>query len=77
MIVRVHPKIQVTTSQFFFQTSPGVSKEKFWEGVRAFFENFDQMTKAGFYAYTNVRRYSPLYGNSSYSLACEPMVSGE
>jgi hypothetical protein len=33
------------------------------------------MTKAGFYVYTIIRCDSPFYGNSSYSLACEPMVS--
>jgi hypothetical protein len=74
VVVRLLPKVQVTSSQISFQTSANVSTETFWKGVRAYFENFDQMTQAGFYAYTNIRRNSPFYDNSSYSLASEPMV---
>ena len=73
--MRLLPKVQVTTSQISFQTSASVNSETFWKGVRAYFDNFEQMTQAGLYAYTGIRRDSPFYDNSSYSLAIEPMVS--
>ncbi|RDA92316.1 hypothetical protein CP533_3265 [Ophiocordyceps camponoti-saundersi (nom. inval.)] len=67
--------VHTTTLQLSFQTSAGVGDETFWQGVRAYFANFDRMTRAGIYAYTNLRRNSPLFQNASYSLALEPIVA--
>ncbi|KAL5351405.1 hypothetical protein ACLOAV_003264 [Pseudogymnoascus australis] len=75
VVVRLHPKVQVTTSRITFQTSHSVSNETFWKGVKAYFEYFDRLTQAGVYAPVNIRRNSPYYNDSSYSLGTEPMVS--
>ena len=37
-VVKVHPKVSVTTSVFNFTTSATVSNETFWEGVKAFWD---------------------------------------
>ncbi|KAL6699316.1 hypothetical protein J3F84DRAFT_393583 [Trichoderma pleuroticola] len=75
VVVRLHPKLEVTTSQISFQTSDSVNNETFWLGVRAYFEHFDPMTKAGFYGLTGIRRNSEWYNNSAYSLGVEPMFA--
>lgn len=51
LIVKLHPKMPVTTSRFTFTTSAEVSTETFWAGVRAFYDNFVPWTDAGVYAY--------------------------
>ncbi|KAL7952396.1 hypothetical protein V8C34DRAFT_310046 [Trichoderma compactum] len=75
VVVRLHPKLEVTTSQISFQTSDSVNNETFWLGVRAYFEHFDPMTKAGFYGLAGIRRNSEWYNNSAYSLGVEPMFA--
>lgn len=48
IIIRVHPVVFGTVSTFAFGTSSSnVSADVFWEGVRAFFENFIPYTDAG------------------------------
>jgi hypothetical protein len=49
--IRVHPKVPIVTSTFSFTTSPTVSKETFWEGVRAYFSEFIRYTDAHTYSY--------------------------
>ena len=51
VIVKCYPVIPVVTSSFTFSTSPTVSTEAFWAGVRAFFDNFITYTNAGGYSY--------------------------
>ncbi|GAB0138996.1 hypothetical protein EsDP_00007215 [Epichloe bromicola] len=75
VVTRLLPKVQATTLQMSFKTSANVSAETFWEGTRAYVQNLDRMTQAGLYAYTNLRRDSPMYDNASYSLAAEPLVA--
>ncbi|RYP69723.1 hypothetical protein DL771_005925 [Monosporascus sp. 5C6A] len=50
-IVRVHPKLPVTTSFFSFGTSSDVSGDVFFEGLRAYFEHFIPFTDAHTYGY--------------------------
>jgi hypothetical protein len=53
IIIRVHPKIPVTTSIFSFQSGgpANVSKEAFWLGVRRYFESHIAYTDAGTYSF--------------------------
>ncbi|RYP49501.1 hypothetical protein DL768_004804 [Monosporascus sp. mg162] len=50
-IVRVQPKLPVTTSFFSFGTSSNVSTDVFFEGLRAYFEHFIPFTDAHTYGY--------------------------
>ena len=51
IIIRVHPKLPVVTSVFSFGTSPSVSADVFWEGLRSFFQLFIPFTDAGTYSW--------------------------
>ena len=51
VIIRVHPKVPVTTSVFSFSTSDQVSAKAFWEGIRAYYEMFIPFTDAGTYSW--------------------------
>lgn len=51
VIIRVHPKMPITTSVFSFSTSETVTKEVFWQGLRKFFELFIPFTDAHTYSY--------------------------
>ncbi|KJZ77716.1 hypothetical protein HIM_02893 [Hirsutella minnesotensis 3608] len=75
VVVRLHPKLQTTTSRISFKTSDNVSSAMFWQGVRAYFESFERMTSAGIYAFTNIRRNSSFYEGASYSLGIEPIMA--
>ncbi|PHH65675.1 hypothetical protein CDD81_1761 [Ophiocordyceps australis] len=75
VVVRLLPRIPTTTLQLSIGTSARVSHETFWQGVRAVFDNFDQMTQAGIYAFMNLRRTSSPGEKASYSLAFEPIVA--
>ncbi|RYP80263.1 hypothetical protein DL769_002565 [Monosporascus sp. CRB-8-3] len=50
-IVRVQPKLPVTTSFFSFGTSGNVSTDVFFEGLRAYFKHFIPFTDAHTYGY--------------------------
>lgn len=49
-IVRVHPPVPVTTSVFSFETSPNVTADAFFAGLRAYFERFVEFTDAQYVA---------------------------
>ncbi|KAK4219348.1 FAD-binding domain-containing protein [Rhypophila decipiens] len=51
VVIRAYPKIPVTTMTFNFVTSPNVTADIFWAGMRSFFSHFDRFTSAGAYAY--------------------------
>ncbi|KAK5652427.1 hypothetical protein OQA88_10470 [Cercophora sp. LCS_1] len=46
-----YPKIPVTTMTFAFLTSPNVTADTFWAGVRTYMSYFDTFTAAGAYGY--------------------------
>jgi hypothetical protein len=71
IIVRVHPKVPVVTSVFSFKTSPTVSADTFWEGLRAFFELFIPFTDVGTYSWWTL---TPS-GNSSFTFSMEPFFA--
>lgn len=50
-VLKVHPKVAVTTSVFNFTTSATVSNETFWKGVKAFWDEMPAYNKAKTYSY--------------------------
>jgi hypothetical protein len=50
-VVKVHPKVAVTTSVFNFTTSADVSNETFWTGVKAFWDEMPAYNAAKTYSY--------------------------
>jgi hypothetical protein len=50
-VVKVHPKVAVTTSVFNFTTSATVSNETFWTGVKAFWDEMPTYNAAKTYSY--------------------------
>ncbi|RFU75304.1 fad fmn-containing isoamyl alcohol oxidase [Trichoderma arundinaceum] len=72
IIVRLHEKLDVTTSQISFQTSDTVDDDTFWLGVRAYLENFERHGEAGFYAYFNILRNED---GASYSMSIQSIVA--
>lgn len=75
VVVRLQPQMHATSSRISFQTSEHVSNETFWKGAKAFFELFEDLTKAGVYTPVNILRNSEWYNGSSDSLSARPMVS--
>ncbi|KAK4221607.1 FAD/FMN-containing isoamyl alcohol oxidase-like protein MreA [Podospora fimiseda] len=71
IIVRVHPRLGVVTSVFEFGTSETVSAERFWEGMRAFFESFIPFTDAGTYSWWRLINA----GNGQYQFSMEPFFA--
>lgn len=57
--VKAHPKIPVTVANFSFGISATLSRETFWEGVRAFWEMLPVFNDAGNYQYWNVFNFGP------------------
>ncbi|KAK4238192.1 6-hydroxy-D-nicotine oxidase [Achaetomium macrosporum] len=53
LIIRVHPKIPITTSTFSFSTSATVSADTFWRAMHAYFSLFIPFTDAGTYSCTS------------------------
>lgn len=51
MVIKAYPKIPVTTLKFSFTTGGGISVDKFWDGLRAYFDGFINYTDAGTYGY--------------------------
>ncbi|KAB5546836.1 hypothetical protein GE09DRAFT_1174765 [Coniochaeta sp. 2T2.1] len=70
IIIRVHPKVPVTTSVFSFRTSDKVSADTFWEGVRTYFSLFIPFTDAGTYSW-----FTLLNLNGSYSFDMGPFFA--
>ena len=70
IIIRVHPKIPITTSVFSFGTSATVSVNAFWEGVRKYFSLFIPFTDAGTYSW-----FVLLNNNGSYTLTVSPFFA--
>ncbi|KAI0009554.1 FAD-binding domain-containing protein [Xylariaceae sp. FL0662B] len=64
IVVKVYPKIKVTTLTYVLATGPNVTSEQFWAALRAFFEGFITYTDAGNYEYF---RISSLGGDQFYS----------
>ncbi|PVI02545.1 FAD-binding domain-containing protein [Periconia macrospinosa] len=50
-VIKVHPKIPVTTSVFNFTTSPNVTEATFWKGVRAFWDEMPKYNAAKTYSF--------------------------
>lgn len=69
-VVKVHPKIPVTTSVFNFTTSDTVSNETFWEGFRAFWDEMPTYNEAKTYSY-----YSLMNTGSGYSFSMLPFFA--
>lgn len=46
VIVRVHPKMPIVTSQFSYATGGNITREIFWQGTRKFFEMFPTLVDA-------------------------------
>ncbi|RYP14120.1 hypothetical protein DL767_010428 [Monosporascus sp. MG133] len=70
VVIKVHPKVPVTTSTFTLRSSATVSNETFWQGVRAYFELFIPFTDAGTYSYFWV-----YCENGSYRFEMEPFFA--
>ncbi|KAK7750820.1 hypothetical protein SLS62_007219 [Diatrype stigma] len=70
-IVRAHPRVPVTTSVFSFETSPNVTADAFFAGLRAYFERFVEFTDAHTYGYFFI---TPR-GNSSYKFEMSPFFA--
>ncbi|PGH15053.1 hypothetical protein AJ80_05678 [Polytolypa hystricis UAMH7299] len=51
IIVKAHPKIDVTTSRIIFSTSDTVTQDMFFEGVKAYWDLFLPFIDAGTYSY--------------------------
>jgi len=51
VIIRVHPRVPVVTSEFTFETN---KTEAFWEGLRVFLENWIPFTDAGTYSWWSI-----------------------
>ncbi|PGH13948.1 hypothetical protein AJ79_03363 [Helicocarpus griseus UAMH5409] len=64
-IVKVHPKIPVTTSVINFKSSDTVSRETFWAGVRAYWDEKITYNNAQTYSYYWLRNSS---GNYSFDM---------
>lgn len=69
--VKAYPIIPVTVMTFSFATSANVSSAVFWEGVRAYWDNFITYTNAGVYAYFST---SPT-GADSYAFGMAPFFA--
>ncbi|KAI5306370.1 hypothetical protein KEM56_001178 [Ascosphaera pollenicola] len=50
-IIKVHPQIGVTVSQFSFGTSDKVDADTFFKALRAYYTHFEEYTNAGTYTY--------------------------
>ena len=74
VIVRVHPQMPFTVSKFSFGTGgpANVSKEAFWQGLRAYLEQFIPFTDAGTYSYFWVFSNAT---SGSYSLEMTPFFA--
>ncbi|KAK3314818.1 hypothetical protein B0H66DRAFT_535705 [Apodospora peruviana] len=57
--IKAYPKIPVTTMTFGFATSPTLSADTFWSGMRAYMTYFDAFTAAGAYGYFLVGAFAP------------------
>ncbi|KAK3322960.1 hypothetical protein B0H66DRAFT_473490 [Apodospora peruviana] len=71
IIVRVHPKLPVVTSEFTLETSPTVAADTFWQGIRAYFELFIPFTDAGTYSWFMLFNN----GNGSYTFQMTPFFA--
>lgn len=70
-IVKVHPKVAVTTSVFNFTTSDSVSPDKFWQGVRAFWDEMPNYNAAKTYSYFSIMNLGP----DAYSFSMLPFFA--
>ncbi|KAK6833641.1 hypothetical protein PG987_008335 [Apiospora arundinis] len=70
VIVRVHPKVHSVMSTFKFETSPSLSNETFFAGIKAYLEHFVPFTDAGTYSYFFV-----FFKNSTYSFQMQPFFA--
>jgi hypothetical protein len=69
--VKVYPVIPVTVMTFSFATSTNVSSTVFWQGVRAYWDNFVTYTDAGVYSYFS----TVLTGVDSYAFGMAPFFA--
>lgn len=63
VVVKVYPKIPVTTLTYVLQTSDNVTADQFWAAMRAFFDGFIKYTDAGNYEYFRIQNL----GNGQFS----------
>ncbi|KAK3303035.1 uncharacterized protein B0T15DRAFT_262003 [Chaetomium strumarium] len=71
LIIRVHPKVPVTTSTFSFGTSATVSADTFWRGMHAYFSFFIPFTDAGTYSWWTLTSS----GNGSFTFSMSPFFA--
>lgn len=58
-VVKVHPKVPVTTSSWTVMTSETVSTEAFWELVRFFWDSFPTYNNARTYSWGTIMKLAP------------------
>ncbi|KAF2258259.1 FAD binding domain-containing protein [Lojkania enalia] len=59
-VVKVHPKVSVTTSSFNF-TSAGIATETFWEAVEFFWSEMPKYNAAKTYSYFSIMNLGGMY----------------
>lgn len=67
LVLKVYPKIHVTTLKYALSTGPNVTAEQFWAALRIFFSGFITYTDKGNYEYFFVTATGP--GQFSYTMA--------
>ncbi|KAK3985305.1 6-hydroxy-D-nicotine oxidase [Cladorrhinum sp. PSN332] len=72
LIIRVHPKLPVVTSVFSFSTSPTVSADAFWQGIKSYFDHFIPFTDAGTYSWFVLTNDD---NNGSYTFTMAPFFA--
>ncbi|KAF1955959.1 FAD binding domain-containing protein [Byssothecium circinans] len=73
-VVKVHPKIPVTTSVFSFSSSQNVSEETFWQGVRAFWDEMPKYNAAKTYSYFSIMNLANI-GAAGYTFSMLPFFA--
>jgi hypothetical protein len=69
--VKAYPVIPVTVMTFSFATSTSLSSTVFWQGVRAYWDEFVTYTDAGIYSYFS----TVLTGVDSYAFGMSPFFA--
>ncbi|KAF1993923.1 FAD-binding domain-containing protein, partial [Amniculicola lignicola CBS 123094] len=71
IVVKVYPKVPVTTSVFNFTTSATVDATTFWEGVQAFWDEMPTYNAAKTYSYFSIMALGP----GAYSFSMSPFFA--
>ncbi|KAK8058774.1 hypothetical protein PG994_009222 [Apiospora phragmitis] len=70
IVARVHPKVHSVISAFSFETSPTLSNETFFAGIKAYLEHFVPFTDAGTYSY-----FAITFSNGTYLFQMQPFFA--